>query len=131
MKIREDRHPGEPWLMWGIGNVTAIDSDMLRSVGIAWLFIECGRWRFVPRITGNVGLFYNSIILIQLAWPFGVFWSPSSTANALWPAGIGWKLNGRLANLFRVQSEASSAAGATDPNVGQPTGFEYGTDTLT
>ena len=131
MRVQESQHEGEPWLLYKIGNLTAIDEDWVRSVGVAWLFKEGGRWKFTPRITGNTSLFYNAVFFVRLSLPFGVFWSirwsGSSAKKALWQAGIGWKLNGRLAVLFRFQSDASSAAGVTGPNVGQSGGFEYGT----
>lgn len=131
MKIGEDRHEGEPEWLWKVGNATAIDSDSVKSVGLAWLFQEGSRWRFAPRITGNTSLFYNAVFFVRLAWPFGLFWSirwsPRSDCKALFQTGIGWKLNGRLALLFRIQSDKTSAAGVTGPNLGQATGFEYGT----
>lgn len=131
MRIQEQRHDGELWLLYKVGNLTAIDSDLVRSVGIAWLFKEGGVWRFKPRVTGNVSLFYNAVFFLRLSLPFGLFWSirwsSSKTKKALWQAGIGWKLNGRLAVLFRFQSDASSAAGVTGANFGQSGGFEYGT----
>ncbi len=151
MRIQEDRHPNEPWLLWKIGNWTAVDSDWIRSYGVAWLFKEDGLWRFVPRITTEQSLFFNSIFfvrytmtplfLLQLAaaiylsawWPilcFGLFfafrWSSSTTERALFQTGFGQKLNGRLGLPFRFQSDASSAAGVTGANIGQATGFNYG-----
>ena len=131
MRIQENRHPGELWLMYWLGNVTAIDSDYVRSIGIAWLFKENDKWRFAPRITGNGSLFYNAVFFVRFSLPFGLFWSirwaESTTKKSIWQSGIGCKLNGRFAILFRVQSDKSSAAGVTGPNFGQATGFNYGT----
>jgi len=131
MRIQEIQHENEPWLMYKIGNVTAIDSDYIKSFGIAWLFKENGKWNFIPRKTENVALFYNAILFLRFSLPFGVFasirWSGSTVTKALFQCGMGWKLNGRLAILFRFQSDASSAAGVTGPNFGQAQGFEYGT----
>lgn len=108
-----------------------IDTDSVRSLGVAWLFKEGGRWCFLPRITGDVSLFYNAVFFLRLSVPFGAFaslrWSASSTARALLQLGAGWKLNGRIALLLRIQSDATSAAGASGPNYGQATGFNYGT----
>lgn len=108
-----------------------IDTDSVKSVGIAWLFKENGEWNFLPRLTENKSLFYNAVLFMRLSIPMGLFiavrWSPSTTAKALFQAGIGWKLNGRIALLFRIQSDATSAAGSSGPNYGQATGFEYGT----
>lgn len=129
-----------------------LDTDSIKSVGVAWLFKDGGAWKFMPRVTENRSLFYNAVffvrystvpvvffaqVLLTLAtgwwWLmlFGIFasvrWSPSSTAKALLQAGIGWKLNGRIALLLRIQSDATSAAGSSGPNYGQATGFNYGT----
>ena len=131
MRIQEERHANEFWLMYWIGNITAIDSDLVKSIGIAWLFKENGKWAFTPRITGNTSLFYNAVFFVRLSLPLGIFasfrWSDSTIKKALFQTGIGWKLNGRLAILFRVQSDKTSAAGVTGPNLGQSGGFEYGT----
>lgn len=131
MKIQEERHTGESWLLWKLGNWTAIDSDWIKSFGVAWLFKENDRWVFKPRITGNKSLFYNAVFFLRLSLPLGIFvgfrWSASTTKKALFQTGIGWKLNGRFAILFRVQSDETSAAGVTGPNTGQATGFNYGT----
>lgn len=135
MKITEVQHPGEPfWLYW-LGNATAIDGDCVKSIGIAWLFKEGGRWKFAPRITGQQSLFFNAVLFFRMTFigifPAGIFasfrWSASSVKKALFQTGFGWKLNGRFAATLRVQSDASSAAGSTGPNYGQATGFEYGT----
>lgn len=108
-----------------------IDTDSIRTIGIAWLFREAGAWCWMPRITGDVSLFYNAVFFVRLNWPLGFFaslrWSSSTTARALLQAGLGWKLNGRIALLLRIQSDTTSAAGASGPNYGQATGFDYGT----
>lgn len=131
MRIQEERHKNEPWLLWKIGNWTAIDSNFVKSIGVAWLFKDNGEWKFIPRITGNTSLFYNSIFFLRLSFPLGIFfsfrWSESIEKKSLWQTGVGWKLNGRLGVLFRIQSDKTSAAGVTGPNFGQATGFEYGT----
>ena len=131
VKITESRHPGEPfWLYW-LGNATAIDDKYVKSIGIAWLFKEGGKWVFMPRVTGQQSLFFNAVFFLRFSLPFGVFfsfrWSASSVKKALLQTGIGWKLNGRLAVLFRVQSDETSAAGVTGANYGQAQGFDYGT----
>lgn len=130
MMITESRHLNESWLLWKLGNLTAIDDKYVKSIGIAWLFKECGQWDFKPLVTGNDSLFYNAVFFLRLALPFGIFfgfrWSSSSTKKALMQCGIGWKLNGRLAVLFRIQSDESAAQGTSGPNYGQATGFNYG-----
>jgi len=108
-----------------------LDTDWIKSFGVAWLFKENGKWCVIPRITGNESLFYNAVFFVRLVWPLGVFasvrWSASSTSRSLLQCGIGWKLNGRLGLTFRIQSDATSAAGSSGPNFGQATGFNYGT----
>ena len=131
MKITESQHPGEPfWLYW-LGNATAIDDQYVKSIGIAWLFKEGGKWVFMPRITGEQSLFFNAVFFLRLSLPFGIFfgfrWSASSVKKALFQTGMGWKLNGRLAVLLRIQSDVASSKGVTGPNYGQATGgFDYG-----
>ena len=130
MKITEVQHPGEPfWLYW-LGNATAIDDKYIKSIGIAWLFKEGGRWNFMPRITGQQSLFFNAMFFLRLSLPCGIFasvrWSPATDKKALLQTGLGWKLNGRLGVLLRIQSDKTSAAGVTGPNVGQSGGFDYG-----
>lgn len=154
-RIQEVRHPGEPWLMFWLGNLTAMYSELVKSIAFAWLFKENGKWVFKPRVTGQQSLFFNAVFFVRitvtpvsfLLWAalllsgmivswlsllgFGVFasirWSGEANTKALLQAGVGWKLNGRLAVLLRIQSDASSAAGVTGPNYGQATGFNYGT----
>lgn len=130
-RIVEQQHAGEPRWLWWLGNTTAIDSDSVRSLGIAWGFKENGHWQWTPRITPNKSLYYNALLFVRFLLPGGLFvslrWSSSTTKRALLQLGAGWKLNGRLAIILRVQSDAASAAGATGPNIGQATGFDFGT----
>lgn len=129
-KIVEDRHPGESWLSWKLGNLTAIDEDLISTIGFAWGFKEQGKWNWKPRKTGNVSLFYNAVFFIRFSWPFGiqfmVRWAETGT-RAYLQAGLGYKANGRLGGPLRIQGDAASAAGVSGPNVGQAQGFEYGT----
>lgn len=119
--------PDSPLNKWPL----LIDTDSIETIGVAWLFKEKGAWVFKPRLTDRVSLFYNAVFFLRLNWPLGIFaairWSASTTSKALLQFGGGWKLNGRIALLLRVQSDASSAAGSAGPNYGQSTGFEYGT----
>lgn len=139
MKITESRHLNEPWLMWKLGNWTAIDSDRVRSIGIAWLFKRDGQWDFLPLVTGNVSLFYNAVFFLRLTFigfiPVGIFFSIrwakigpvlGGKPRSFLQAGIGYKLNGRLAVLLRMQNDISSASGVTGPNFGQAQGFNFG-----
>lgn len=130
MKITESQHPNEPWLLYWLGNATAIDDGYVKSIGIAWLFKEGGQWKFMPRITGQQSLFFNAVFFLRLSLPLGIFasvrWSPATDKKSLLQTGFGWKLNGRLGILMRIQSDKTSAAGVTGPNLGQATGFNYG-----
>ena len=130
-RIVETREDNANWLLWKLGNLLAIDSDYVKSVGVAWLFKENGEWVFKPRITGKDSLYYNAVFFVRLCFAPGMFigvrWSNSSVKKSLWQFGIGWKINGRFAMTFRIQSDESSAKGTTGPNYGQATGFNYGT----
>jgi|WetSurMetagenome_2_1015567.scaffolds.fasta_scaffold173659_3 hypothetical protein len=129
MRIQEEQHEGEWTWLWWLGNWTAIDSDCVKSIGFAWLFKEGGKWRLLPRITGNVALFYNAMFFIRLSFPAGLFWTirwAAKGSRAYWQSGLGWKLNGRLSVTFRIQGDAASASGVTGPNIGQAQGFDYG-----
>lgn len=135
MNIIEDQHPGEPYWLYWLGNATAIDPEAVRSIGLAWLFKEFGRWDFLPCMTGEQSLFFNAVFFLRVTFvwciPAGIFasvrWSDSTTKKALFQVGAGYKLNGRLAVLCRIQSDEASAKGVTGPNFGQATGFDFGT----
>ena len=104
-----------------------IDTDWIHSIGVAWIFKEDGKWNFKPRITGDKSLFYNAQFFLRLSLPLGIFFGMRLTTERLFQCGIGWKLNGRLAVLFRFQTDESAAKGVTGPNYGQSTGWDYGT----
>lgn len=123
----EQRHPGEPWLMYWLGNATAIDPSWIMTFAVAWIFKDGGKWSFVPRWCGEVSLFYNAQFFLRLSLPFGMFFGMRLGSVRLFQCGIGWKLNGRFGILFRVQTDASAAKGVTGPNYGQATGYDFGT----
>lgn len=131
MKIIEERHPGESWLQWKLGNLLTVDQDVMRSFAVAWLFKRDGRWCFIPERVGDQSLFYNAVFFVRFNWPLGLFWSvrwsSATDKKALFQSGLGFKLNGRFAILLRIQSDKTSAAGVTGPNTGQATGFNFGT----
>ena len=130
MKIVEDRHPGESWLVWKLGNLLTIDRDRMRSVAVAWGFKEGGRWNWQPRRVGMEALFFNAVAFLRLSWPLGIYWSirwMATGTRAYWQAGFGFKLNGRFSITCRVQGDASAAAGVNGPNHGQAQGFDFGT----
>lgn len=131
MKIIETQHEGEPTWLYKFGNWSAVDEDSIHTIGIAWLFKEDGKWVFTPRLTGNASLFYNAVFFCRFNWFWPGFfwsfrWSPSTDSKALLQSGIGWKCNGRFAITLRIQSDKTSAAGVTGPNLGQSTGYDYG-----
>ncbi len=104
-----------------------IDTDSIRSIGIAWIFKDAGRWCLAPRLTGDQSLYYNAQFFLRASLPFGIFFGMRLSRDYLFQCGLGWKLNGRLAILCRVQTDASAAKGVTGPNYGQSGGWDYGT----
>jgi hypothetical protein len=72
-------------------------------------------------------LFYNGFVMVRLTWPFGIWLHIKPTSTGRFQCGIGWKLNGRIALLFRWQTDASAAAGVRGPNVGQASAWDRGT----
>jgi len=144
MKLLEDRHPGESWLLWKLGNWTTVHVEGVKSIG--WAF----GWQRTPEgipftwkpcwtrgegfdYYANDALFWNAAIFVRLVWPLGFFfqirWSGSTTKKAYLQAGFGWKLNGRLALLFRIQSDSSAQTGAwsgiPEENFGPRTGMGW------
>lgn len=109
-----------------------IDDTSVKSNGIAWGFKENSKWSFVPRVTGNAHQFFNALFYFGLAWPLGLFcqirWSDKPTGKQFIQFGIGYKNTGRIALLFRIQSDASSAIGYHPelPNLDHAQGFNYG-----
>lgn len=116
---------------WGNKFPLLLDTDWIKSIGIAWVFKENGKWCVIPRITGNTSLFYNAIFFVRIGLPFllcaSFRWSGSTTSRAVFQCCVGYKLNGRAALSIRIQSDASSAAGDQGPNYGQAQSFDYGT----
>lgn len=122
MTLTVEGDPSSPLNKWPL----LLDTDSIKSIGIAWLFKENGTWNFLPRLTGSQSLFYNAQFFLRLTFPFGIFFGARIGSTYLFQCGVGWKLNGRIAVLFRVQTDASAAAGTSGPNYGQATGYEYG-----
>ena len=104
-----------------------LDTDSIKSIGVAWLFKDAGVWCFMPRPCGTKSLFYNAQFFIRLSLPFGIFFGCRLGPTYLFQTGIGWKLNGRFGILLRIQTDASAAAGVSGPNYGQSTGYDFGT----
>jgi hypothetical protein len=124
MRLLEERHPGENWLLWKIGNWTTINVERVRSWAWAWGNEYNGkfqRWGFTWRTADGCtyapeALFFNAAWFARYVYPFGVFvqirWSGRSDRKAYLHIGIGYKLNGRFGFLLRVQSDDSSTDGA-------------------
>lgn len=107
-----------------------LDIEKIKTYGIAFLFKENDKWVFTPRKTDNESLFYNAVFFIRFNWPLGIFihirWADKAR-RAFLQTGLGWKLNGRISAILRIQSDESAAAGVSGPNLGQATGFNFGT----
>lgn len=83
-----------------------------------------GVFQFGPFTTSGTGfkyfshdaLFWNALFFVRFVWPLGVFiqlrWSGETDRRAYVQFGFGWKLNGRLAFIFRIQSDDSAKVGA-------------------
>ena len=127
MKTLEVRHEGEPWLMYWLGNATAIDDSWIKTIAVAWIFKEDGKWSVIPRLCGTESLFYNAQFFIRISLPIGLFFGLRLGPTYLFQTGLGWSLLGRFKLLFRFQTDASAAKGVTGPNYGQATGYEFGT----
>lgn len=115
-----------------LNNAIAIDDTLVKSIGFAWGFQESGKWRWVPRITGNRSQYYNAILFVRVSFPFDlrlqIRWAGKDpTKREYFQCGLGWKMNGRFAITCRVPTDENSSRGAKFPNIGQAWGWEYGT----
>lgn len=103
---------------WG-GNPNAFDRPLWSRVVL----------RFFGGCTTD-SMYHNNVVYIRALFPLAVFcmirWSGSTTNRAFIQFGMGWKLNGRFAITFRIQSDASAAAGYWGPNYGQAPGWHEG-----
>ena len=101
---------------------------MIKTIGVAWLFKEQGKWNLIPRITSNDAQFYNAQFFIRYGLPFAFFFHMRLSSKRLFQCGIGWKQTGRIALICRLQTDASSAAGyhAGLPNTDHATAWNYG-----
>ena len=113
-----------------LGDHTAI------SKSIHVLSLQCGFFDHIYDGAFNLGrfwwkdtpsLFMNGVLFFQLRLPFWVGLQLRLHPKYLFQTGLGWKANGRLAMLFRVQTDTSAAIGMDGPNTGQATGFNDGT----
>ena len=154
MRSVEQQHPGEPHWLFMLGNLTAVPTEWVRSIAVAWIFKDAGAWCLTPRWCGTESLFYNAQFFLRVSLPFGIFFGMRLGSTHLFQCSIGWKLNGRLnlnpigvalipalwffagfwswwllasLVLYRIQTDTSAAAGVTGPNYGQATGYDFGT----
>jgi hypothetical protein len=72
-------------------------------------------------------LFMNGVIFLQIRVPFWVGLQVRPFTARFFQCGIGWKGNGRLAVLFRFQTDESAATGMDAPNFGQAKFMDDGT----
>lgn len=98
----------------------ALDTKSIRTVAVAW----DREGTYQP---GTRSLFYNGFVMLRLSLPPSVFIHIKPWRSCRFQCGIGWALNGRFKLLFRIQTDASAAAGVHGPNYGQAAGWERGT----
>lgn len=119
MRILEERHPGESWLLWKLGNWTTVPVEWVASIGLAVGFKD--GFVFLTRGHGfkyfsEDSLFWNAALFVRLVFPLGVYvqvrWSGNTEGKAYVQFGLGYKLNGRFGALFRIQSDDSAKVGA-------------------
>jgi hypothetical protein len=72
-------------------------------------------------------LFMNGVVFLQIRTPFWVGIQVRPFTARFFQCGIGWKGNGRLAVLFRFQTDESAATGMDGPNFGQAKFMDDGT----
>ena len=76
-------------------------------------------------------LYYNGMFYFRLCLPLwiglGLRWRGTGIGREYFQFGIGWKTSGQAGLNFRIQSDASAAAGTTGPNSGQAIGWAEGT----
>lgn len=116
------------FLDW-LGNKTAIPE----KYSIHVVSLQCG---FFDRIGFTLArliyrdapsLFMNGAFFLQIRLPFWIGIQIRPFTKRYFQCGLGWKGNGRLAVLFRFQTDESSAAGMDYPNSGQATYMNDGT----
>ncbi len=94
-----------------------------------------GKWKVGDIKFGHQAdksLFFNGVLCVRVMLPLyvgiGIRWAGKNpNAKEFMHTLVGWKLNGAPSIEFRVQSDASSAAGYTSPNAGQAYGWNQGT----
>jgi len=95
--------------------------------------VRLSRWGARLALFGEdtASLIYNGLFFVRVvAWPCGIYalvrWRTDPAKRNHLVVGLGGKLNGTWSAEFRVQSDESSAAGATGQNFGQTLGWTYG-----
>lgn len=100
-----------------------LDADGVKTFAVS--FGAGPGWHFHRE--DRTSLFYNGVLFLRFCWPFGMWFHFKPVSYGRFQCGVGWKLNGRVAILFRIQSDAAAARGVTGPNLGQATAWERGT----
>ena len=105
-----------------------LDDSKIKTIGVAWLFKEQGKWNLTPHITENDAQFYNAQFFIRYGLPFAFFFHMRISSTRLFQCGIGWKQTGRIAVICRLQTDESAAAGyhAGLPNTDHASAWNYG-----
>ena len=105
-----------------------LDDKIVKTIGIAWIFKENGKWIFKPKIVPRDWQYANAQLFLRVGLPFSIFAGARLSKTSLIQAGIGWKQTGRFAIHLRKQTDTSAAAGFHPglPNTGQAAGWEYG-----
>ena len=105
-----------------------LDDKYVKTIAIAWLFTEQGKWKFMPRLCRENWQYVNAMFSVRFGFPFAFFMQIRWSNTRLAQFGIGWKDSGRFAIHCRFQTDASAANGYHTgmPNTDQAHGFEYG-----
>lgn len=105
-----------------------LDSDTIKSFGMAIGYTIDGKWSFKPKFIGKEYQYANAMFFIKLGLPFAFFMQIRWSETRLWQGGIGWKDSGRFAIHCRFQTDASAAIGYHTglPNTDQAHGWEFG-----
>ena len=124
-----------PWLD-KLGDMTAIDPAKVHSlISFCWgagTVEKPNLLYFRIRFLGPSpeALYENGLVFVRVARPFFLGfmlrWGGKDAHPAFLQTHIGWKLNGRLALVFRLQSDASAEVGMDVLNLGQAQGFAIG-----
>ena len=112
-----------------------LDDRLIKTIGIAWIFKDEGKWCFMPRIVPSGWQYANAQFFVRLGFPLSLFLHFRLSSTRLFQLGFGWKQSGRFAIHCRLQTDASAAIGyhtigngfsVNMPNTDQSSGWDYG-----